>query len=63
MSEFDAEEFKKGYRGNHLNIEWSINDYINANLATYDDVKERMIANITWQINYLIKQKEMLENE
>ena len=60
MSEFDAEEFKRGYRCNHLNIEWSINDYINANLATYDDVKERMIANITWQINYLIKQKEML---
>lgn len=60
MKEFDAEEFKKGYRGNHLNIERSINDYINANLATYDDVKERMIVNIDYQINYLIKQKEML---
>ena len=60
MKEFNIKDFIFGYRRNHHSIEFSTSNYKNAKLDDYKEVKDKLILDIEWQINYLVKQKEML---
>ena len=54
----DTKELRDTYRQFHLRIEWSFNNYMNANLDTYKFSKKQLTENIQSQIDYLTKIKE-----